>query len=274
MCEDAQIQKSPRIFRWSTVGVASYLGWLVANAILAAIFPALLLLNAVGGDAGRFAIRRFGVWFLRLFFVRYLPLVGVYRIEEVSGLDRLASIDGCVLAANHRSWLDALLMLALIDRAVVPVNASYTKVPLIGTLMKWIGCLPLDRGSRDSVSTAVERIRDALSSGSRIVAFPEGRRYPVGRLGQFADLYFRLSIETGVPVVPVIIHSDLPYLGPGGKSLLTSRRAAWTIRILEAVLPEQTEKGADFARRVRKIVASELDLLDARASEQSRVSKP
>ena len=268
MCEDAQMQLRPGLFRWFTVGAASYVGWLVANIVLAALFPALLLLYALGGVGGRSGIHRFGKWFLRLFFVHYLPFIGVYRIGEISGLDRLDSIGACVLAANHRSWIDALLMLALVEGAVVPVNAVYTRIPLIGRTMRWLGCLPLNRSNRESMSKAVDQIRAALSSGSKIVAFPEGRRYPVGQLGQFADLFFRLSIETRVPVVPAVIHCDLPYLAPGGKSLLTSRRAVWRIRVLDAVSPDENERGADLSRRVRKIVASELELLDVEAIEQ------
>ncbi len=248
-------------FRWMTVGALSYLSWIVANLCILALFPLFVCVDLLGGAAGQRLLRRFVVGFLRGFFMRYLPLIGVYRFAELPRDDQLSGLRACLLVANHRSWLDALFMICLVPDVVLPVNASYMRVPLMGRMMRWLGCVPLDRTSRVSLVQGITEIRRALEQGAVVVGFPEGRRTRRLEIKPFADVLFRLAIETECAIAPVVLAADLPYLTPEKGTLLTPRPANWTIRLLGAITPERGERGADLGRRVRRVMSRELKQL-------------
>ncbi len=259
----------PNALRYAAVGLASFGGWLLANLLLVLFFPALLLLERLGNDRARRFLKRLSRGFLRFFFLRYLSAIRLYRVDEVPQRGVIEKAGPCIIAANHRSWLDALWALALIPDAVVPVSARYTRVPLVGAAMRWLGCVPIERQNPGQVAAALEKIRAVLrAKEGPVVVFPEGTRSRFGQLGLFQDLFFRIAIDEDVPVVPMVLHSDLPYLSPDSGSLLTRSRAVWTIRLLEPVSVDRRQRAADLSRRVRKQVAAELERLDKGAPEK------
>ena len=48
-------------------------------------------------------------------------------------------------------------------------------------------------------------LKDALGQGKTVVIFPEGTRSMDGSLSEFRPAFAQISVETGVPVVPVVI---------------------------------------------------------------------
>jgi 1-acyl-sn-glycerol-3-phosphate acyltransferase len=255
-----------RILRWCTVGAASYAGWAIANLLLLVALPFLAAAAALDRGSGYASVRRFGAAFLRCFFLGWLSLVRLHRFAELPA--RAAVERGrCVFAANHRSWMDPLLALALFPGVRVPVNAAYTRVPLMAPIMRWMGCVTLDRRSPERLAAGLAACRSALAAGEPLFVFPEGRRTAGPGLAAFGDAFFRLALEDGAPIVPVVLHSDVPFLAPGGGSLLTRRRAVWTIRVLDAVPRDARDGAADLGRLARKALARELERLDGGARE-------
>lgn len=262
--------------RWLTVGVAAYAGWLVANTVFLLVFPLLGALRFLGGAWGRAAVRAACLGFIRAFFLGYLPLVGVYRLAlDAEGRERLRWSRGVLIAANHSSWLDALILVALVPRARVVVGRSYTRVPLVGRAMGWIGCVEVNRGRPETVLEAVRDAVHAVGRDENVVVFPEGTRSPRGRLGRFFDGFFRISIDSNAPVVPVILHYSHPFLGPGAENFLTAKRALLTIDVLQRVAPEDKERGTDLGHRVRREMRASLRQLEQRvALERSERHEP
>ncbi len=259
--DESQQKKGASIFRWLTVGAAGFGGWAVANLLLLAALPLLALVALIGRRRGAVALRRFGSWFLRSFFVRYLSAVRLLGFAE---LPDPASTRGPprLYVANHRSWIDALLALALFPGVRVPVSAGYLRVPLLGILIRWSGSIPVDTASAASALEGIGRARRALEAGDSLFAFPEGRRAAGRRPLPFSDVFFRVAIDAGVPIVPVVLHSDEPYLAPGPGSWLPRRRATWRIRVLEESTPDPRDRPADLGRRARKLLAEQLAELD------------
>ncbi len=250
-----------------TVGVAVYLGWLLVNIFLAVIFPFLLFIERTGGPNGIRFLRRFCAWLIRGFFLGYFSLIRVYRIKEIPSIKNLISMGPCIFVANHRSWLDPLLLLAIVPNLQIPVNQAYMRVPLMGTIMRWFGSVPLDRNAKESIIGGVNEVREILKGGAPVAVFPEGTRSEVGQLKQFSDIFFRVAIETSLPLVPIVIHISLPFLGPKSENFLTACRAGLTIRVLEETLPRKGDRGADLRRRVYKQMSSELTRLDSKEAE-------
>ena len=250
--------------RWGTVGLASYAAWAVANILFVLALPFIAIFTAVDRRHGYRSLRRGGAAFLRVFFFGWLSAVRLHRFAPLPPRE-VRDRGPCVYAANHRSWMDPLLALALFPGVRVPVNVGYTRIPLMGPIMRWMGCVTLDKGSPARLAAALEECRRALAAGEPVFAFPEGRRTAGPGLGAFGDAFFRLAIEAGAPVVPVVLHADVPFLAPGGGSMLTSRRATWTIRVLDAVPRDPRDSAADLSRLTRKALARELAQLDGGA---------
>ena len=259
------------IWRWLTVGVASFAAWLVVNLLLLVAVPLLFPFSLFDRASGYRRLRRAGSAFLRGFFGGYLSLICLHRFAELPPADRGRPGEPRLFVANHRSWLDALLVLAYLPRVRVPVNASYVKVPLLGLAIRWMGCVPLDRGSPAAMVEGIDRLRAILERGGSLAVFPEGARSRGRELGRFTDVFFRLAIEARAPVVPLLVHADEPYLTPNG-SYLTARRATWRIRLLDEIETDPRDRAADLARRSRKVIGAALDTLDRGALDRKTPS--
>jgi 1-acyl-sn-glycerol-3-phosphate acyltransferase len=111
-----------------------------------------------------------------------------------------------VVAANHPSYLDPLLLSLQVARPIhfMAWDALF-RVPLLGALMRLFGAIPVDvrpgRG-RD----AYTRAKALLAQGEVVGIFPEGRRSRSGWMEPaLREGAARLALETGAPLVPATI---------------------------------------------------------------------
>ncbi len=93
----------PSVFRWLTVGIASYLGWLLVNLAVVVLFPFIIVVERFGGYAGIRFLRRGFAAFFRLFFLRFFSLIRVYRVVELPDAKRLRAARPAMFVSNHRS---------------------------------------------------------------------------------------------------------------------------------------------------------------------------
>jgi 1-acyl-sn-glycerol-3-phosphate acyltransferase len=245
------------------VGAAGALGWSVLSLLLTLALPVLLLVFLFDRRRDHRLLGAFGSCCLRLFFVHFLGAIRYHRVAERPAPGRVRELGACVFAANHRSWLDGLLALALFPGARVPVKASYLRIPVLGRVIRWMGCIPLDRSSAAGILEGLRASREALAHGHSLFVFPEGTRKPGPGVGAFSDVFFRLAAELQAPVVPVVLHSDTPTLSPGAPVFLPWRRACFRVRLLAPHATDPRDRPADLARRVRSDLARTLEVLDA-----------
>ncbi|KYG82533.1 lysophospholipid acyltransferase family protein [Roseivirga echinicomitans] len=122
-----------------------------------------------------------------------------------------------IFTINHTSFLDA----PAIPRAIpVPLKGlgkeELAKIPLFGfiagSFAVWV-----DRTSEESRKKSVEKLVRNLNRGLSIMVAPEGTRNNTDEpLLPFYNGPFRLAIETGTPIMPLIIH-DAKRLMPKGQ---------------------------------------------------------
>jgi 1-acyl-sn-glycerol-3-phosphate acyltransferase len=120
----------------------------------------------------------------------------------VEGSDYVPGAGPLILAANHRSNLDIVLLAAVSPR---PVNylgkRELAQQHGIGPLLVQLGMVPVDRGHGDR--NALGQITDVLANGDVVGIFPEGTRSPDGALHRFRSGAARLAAKARAPVVPV-----------------------------------------------------------------------
>jgi 1-acyl-sn-glycerol-3-phosphate acyltransferase len=121
------------------------------------------------------------------------------------GSEHVPATGGCVICANHASFLDPPVVGVGLPHRQVRFMARDTLFK--GRFMKWllpsIGVIPLDR-SRGDIS-ALRKTIQSLKSGAVVGLFPEGTRSPDGNLQEPKGGIGFLIAKAGVPVVPAYI---------------------------------------------------------------------
>ncbi|MCC7466830.1 MAG: 1-acyl-sn-glycerol-3-phosphate acyltransferase [Saprospiraceae bacterium] len=130
---------------------------------------------------------------------RLLPAIGVKL--TVSGT---IPEGPCLLVANHRSYLDPILILQDVD--VFPVaKAELAKWPLIGKGAAMAGILYLKREETGSRVGTLKQMIDKIQSGFPVLIFPEGTTSSRPDTLPFKKGGFKMAAQNGIPVVPAVI---------------------------------------------------------------------
>ncbi len=124
---------------------------------------------------------RFLRWLLLLLIVR--PIARFMTGADVTGREHLPLKGPAIVAANHNSHMDTLLLLSIFpSRAVLRVRPAaaadyFLRDPVIGWFSRnLIGIVPVARGKAGSGEDVLAPAREALAAGDIIVVFPEGTR--------------------------------------------------------------------------------------------------
>lgn len=141
----------------------------------------------------------------------YKNVINVLRVltfplikTNITGHEFTQGKTGYILALNHISQLDPILVgVAFKDTHIHALaKASLFRTPIIGTVLKKMGHIPVDRGTQNAGGSLKHAVT-SLKSGKIVGIYPEGTIPPTGQLGEFKTGAARLSLETGCPIVPV-----------------------------------------------------------------------
>jgi 1-acyl-sn-glycerol-3-phosphate acyltransferase len=125
---------------------------------------------------------------------------------DAFGEEKIPAEGGVVVAANHPSYLDPVLLSLRVARPIrFMAWEGLFKVPLLGALVRAFGAFPVDTG-RGKGREAYERARDLVQAGEVVGIFPEGKRSRTGWMEPgLREGAARLALETGAPLVPATI---------------------------------------------------------------------
>lgn len=111
----------------------------------------------------------------------------------------------CILVANHRSYLDPILMLCHVDAYPV-AKAELAEWPLMGKGAQLAGILYLRREDGHSRAGILKAMSEKLSEGFSIIIFPEGTTSALEGTLPFKRGVFQLAARQQWPIVPVALH--------------------------------------------------------------------
>ena len=181
------------------------LGSLVLGFIL---FPVL----AVSGDGpvARRRMRRFVRTTYR-FFVWAARATWLFRVEmSPADRERLASLRGHVIVANHISLIDIIILIAYLGDSTAIAKAAAARNPFYSRIVRSAFLV------NDDPEMVLEEADKLLSDGVNLIVFPEGTRTPTEavdrRLRRGAA---QIALAAGVPIQPITITCDPPVLGKG-----------------------------------------------------------
>jgi acyl carrier protein len=161
----------------------------------------------------------------------------------------------CVIAANHSSFVDGLVLYVFLDQPLTFVASTDMEHQfLLGRILRGYGCVFVDRGRARRSAASVEILKSTIQSGHHVLIFPEGSISARPGLRVFHLGAFETAASSNCPVVPVGIRGSREVLRPGS---FRSHRGAVHVAIGEPVMPVGSEFGDRVSMRdeVRDAIA-------------------
>ena len=143
-------------------------------------------------------------WFFRAL-VAALQRTGVMELD-VEGVARLRASGPAIVVANHPTYLDVVVLLALMPSACCVVKNAHWGNPCFWGIVRAAAYV----SNADPVEFVADCSRQ-LAAGNTMIIFPEGSRSPApNRLHAFSRGFAYIALNAGVPIVPVLMNCDPP----------------------------------------------------------------
>ncbi|WP_310601486.1 AMP-binding protein [Desulfobulbus sp.] len=165
-------------------------------------------------------------------------LLGCYFRFRTEGRENIPDTP-CIIAPNHQSFIDGLLVAAGLKNTLMRRTCFYAKAKHVRN--RWLRFLA-DRNNvvvmdiNTDVRESIQKVALLLRGGKNVIIFPEGTRTLNGALGEFKKTFAILSKELNVPVVPVAIRGAFEALPAGSRLPLPFRRIS--VRFQPPIFPD------------------------------------
>jgi len=188
------------VFIVASAGIA--IGLLKGGLSIVDLFLVTALMNAA---VALFIYRLVPEFLMR--FLAWLLVHSVYRVDQ-EGLERIPDEGPCVIACNHVSYVDAVVISACVRRPVrFVMDHRIFATPVLGFVFREMRTIPIASAKEDAQrkERAFAEVAQALRDGEVVGIFPEGRLTEDGETGVFRPGLERIVAETPVPVVPMAL---------------------------------------------------------------------
>ena len=173
----------------------------------------------------------------RLFFrlVRLLIPGVKWRIA-----DDVRAIRSSIIVANHLSFLDPILFVALYEKQKTIVKRDYFRMPVFGWILRTSGYMPsvTDGFFTQEMMQQIKDMKSYLAGGGNFFVFPEGTRSRDGRLGTFDKGAFRIAKRCRAPIRVVRIRNTDKLYPPDGWLFRTGAAATIEMELLGSLTPD------------------------------------
>ena len=153
---------------------------------------------------------------------------------DVSGEENLWKTRPAIFLFNHQSKIDPVIVSKLIHKDFVGVGKKeIAAIPGAAKLMEFGGAVLIDRADSKSAIKSLQPLVDVINIEKKsVVMAPEGKRTVSPRLAPFKKGAFHLAIQTGAPIVPIVLHDAID-IAPKGSFLY--RPGKVKVEILPAI---------------------------------------
>lgn len=190
---------------------------------IAAMFLGVAIMNAL---VAAYIFRLVPEFLMR--FLIWMLMHTLYRVRN-KGLDNIPETGAAILAPNHVSFVDALLVGGSSRRPIrfVMYHKIY-KLPVMHFIFKTAGAIPIAGRKEDEAmyNRAFEQMHEAIDNGDLVCIFPEGQITHDGEMNEFRPGIMQLIEKTPAPVIPVGLQGlwGSLFSRKGGRALLKMPR--------------------------------------------------
>lgn len=242
-----------RFFKILSLLTGYFLYFVVNIGVTLTVVPIAIFCNIfhINGVATHLLHRCF-----HLFFTKVLPLLGVIRFSKIEGLSQIEHPENAIYICNHRGMLDGPILISLVDNLIPTMKAKYAEKIGYRIMSNHMGFIKLDVTSPQALKKTEEKCVKTLKKSS-ILVFPEGTRKTSDRISDFKKLAFKLSADSGSPIVPIVLYNDIPFLGKDKGSVFPKKTVSLHVRFLPAIYP-QNKRVNQLINEAYKTMSKEL----------------
>jgi 1-acyl-sn-glycerol-3-phosphate acyltransferase len=199
------------------------------------------------------------------------PLAKAIWRPTVEGLDNIPPEGPVIVASNHLSFADSLVIPIVTPRKVTFLAKAqyFTGTGVKGAISRaWftgIGMVPVDRDDSRAALASLDIALDVLGQGGAFGIYPEGTRSRDGRLYRGRTGVAHLALTSGAPVVPAGI-AGTQDLQPVGSRL--PRLADVTVRFGEPLQFRQQYDGVPLGRARREVTDQVMNAIQRLSGQQ------
>ncbi|MCU0938283.1 MAG: 1-acyl-sn-glycerol-3-phosphate acyltransferase, partial [Burkholderiaceae bacterium] len=135
-------------------------------------------------------------------------LVSVFYRLDKRGTERIPAGGAALIVANHVSFIDALVLMAVSPRPIrFVMDVGIFRIPVMSWLFRQAKAIPIASAKADPalMERAFARVSEELRDGQLVCIFPEGRITDTGELYPFRPGVTRILERDPVPVVPIAL---------------------------------------------------------------------
>ena len=187
----------------------------------------------------------------------YTWLSPIWKVS-ITGRENVDRKKAYVMACNHQSMIDILIIYRIFLHFKWVAKASLFKSPIIGWNMWLNRYIKIERSSMKSQRKMLNQCAENIQRGSSVMIFPEGTRSRNGELRNFKEGAFLIALQQKVDIVPMVVDGSAKALPK--KGLFPFMKQTIYLRILPPV-PYETFKDMkvrQVSEYIRFIIADEL----------------
>ena len=132
------------------------------------------------------------------------------RFIDARFIEHAPPADAPIIICNHISMFDIVSVLAHFPRCHTFVKRKFLFNPVLAPIIWASGHVAIDENDPEQRTRAFLKAIDLVRQGRQFVIFPEGTRSKSGRPGVFMTGVFKLALETGRDITPVVFTADQP----------------------------------------------------------------
>jgi 1-acyl-sn-glycerol-3-phosphate acyltransferase len=174
-----------------------------------------------------------------------------------------------LFVTNHQSWMDILLIGGATGASFVS-KETVRKWPIAGWLATMVGTIYISNSDRRAAGAQADRIREALTAGTSVAFFPEGK-LDNGSLLPFRPALFGAAIPPidHIAVQPIALDYGehfMDLIWPSGSHAATNARQIFarrgvenvTIHLLDPIAIDENSHRKDVAEQCETAIANAL----------------
>ena len=174
---------------------------------------------------------------------------------RVKGFANIDPNKSYIYMCNHQSNFDIPVLLGYL-----PVQfrwlakAELFRIPIFGRAMLGAGYVKIDRFNQESAFESINEAARRMKDGVSVMIFPEGTRSKDGNIRQFKKGGFVMAINSGVPIVPIVLRGTWPIMA---KSSLRINRGDVEMEIAQPIATAgyAMETKEELMSRVRDVIS-------------------
>ena len=140
-------------------------------------------------------------------FIKILEIIcGItYQVEGLKNIPK----DKCVIALNHQSFWDNLIVVLIFPKQSWVMKRELFKIPFFGWGLKMMDTIAIDRRNDFSVGEILKKGSEKLSKNISVVIFPEATRLNYGEFKNFKPSFAKLASMNNAQILPVAHNAGL-----------------------------------------------------------------